>query len=90
MHISRLVSVLAAISSYVLANPPHQHQQQEIGNEQSATVVARQTSADLELLSVGNKAFRDNIAATDPGLLQKLADEGQCMSRLSSKIHVGY
>jgi hypothetical protein len=68
MHIFSLVSILATVSSYVLANPPH----------------------DLELLSTGNKAFRDNIAATDPGLLQKLADEGQCMRRLPSKFHVGY
>jgi carbonic anhydrase len=88
MHIFSLVSVLAAISC-VLANPLHRQQQREIrtmGSEQSAKVVARETSSDLELLSTGNQAFRDNIAATDPGLLQKLADEGQCMSCLPSKI----
>jgi len=50
MHVFSLVSILAAIS-YVLANPPH-------GSEQSAKVVARETS--LKLLSMGNKAFRDN------------------------------
>ena len=75
MHAFSLVSVLAAVS-YVLANPP----QREI------KVVARHTSEDLDLLSTGNKAFRDNIAATDPGLLQKLADEGQCMRRLPSNV----
>jgi hypothetical protein len=58
MHIFNLVSILAAIS-HVLANPPH-------GSEQSAKVVARETS--LKLLSMGNKAFRDN---------EKVADECQ-------------
>ena len=58
MHVFNLVSILAAIS-HVLANPPH-------GSEQSAKVVARETS--LKLLSMGNKAFRDN---------EKVADEGQ-------------
>ena len=58
MHIFNLVSILAAIS-HVLANPPH-------GSEQSAKVVARETS--LKLLSIGNKAFRDN---------EKVADECQ-------------
>ena len=42
-------------------------------------VLASETQGDLELLLMGNKVFRDNIAATDPGLLQRLADEGQCM-----------
>jgi hypothetical protein len=41
-----------------------------------------QKFGDLELFSTGNKAFRDNIAATDPGFLTKLANEGQCMMRL--------
>ena len=58
MHVFNLVSILAAIS-HVLTNPPH-------GSEQSAKVVARETS--LKLLSLGNKAFRDN---------EKVADEGQ-------------
>ena len=75
MRTFSLVFVLAAVS-YVLANPP----QREI------KVVARDTSEDLDLLSTGNKAFRNNIAATDPGLLQKLADEGQCMRHLPSKV----
>jgi carbonic anhydrase len=75
MHAFSLVSVLAAVS-YVLANPL----QREI------KVVVRDTSEELDLLSTGNKAFRDNIAATDPGLLQKLADEGQCMRLPPSKV----
>jgi len=58
MHIFNLVSILAAIS-HVLADPPH-------GSEQSAKVVARETS--LKLLSMGNKAFSDN---------EKVADECQ-------------
>jgi len=87
MHIFSLMSVLAA-SSYVLANPllPQQRETPIAGSEPTAKVVGRETSSDLELLSTGNKAFRDNIAATDPGLLQRLADEGQCMRRLPSKI----
>ncbi|KIM46960.1 hypothetical protein M413DRAFT_440519 [Hebeloma cylindrosporum] len=80
MHAFGLAFVLAAISS-VLTHPIHQEQRQEIhvvGREQSTMVpVAPETSAELELLSKGNKAFRDNIAVTDPGLLKKLADEGQ-------------
>lgn len=40
-------------------------------------VLAHETPGDLELLLMGNKVFRDNIAITDPGLLQRLADEGQ-------------
>ena len=58
MHAFDLVSILAAISR-VLTNPPH-------GSEQSAKVVARETS--LKLLSMGNKVFRDN---------EKVADERQ-------------
>jgi len=58
MHVFNLVSILAAIS-HVLANPPH-------GSEQSAKVVACETS--LKLLSMRNKAFRDN---------EKVADECQ-------------
>ena len=80
MHAFSLAFVLAAISS-VLTHPVHQEQRREIrviGREQSARVVARETSVDLELLSAGNKAFRDGISATDPELLKKLADEGQC------------
>jgi len=83
MHAFSLVSVLAAVS-YVLADLP-QREIRIIGSGQSAKVVARDTSSDLDLLSMGNKAFRDNIAATDPALLQKLADEGQCI-RLPSKV----
>jgi len=45
--------------------------------------LANETSGELELLLMGNKAFRDNIAVTDPGLLQRLADEGQCMRHSS-------
>lgn len=88
MHAFSLVFVLAAISS-VLTHPVHQQQRREIrviGREQSAKVVTRENSTDLELLSTGNKAFRENLAATDPELLKKLADEGQCMRRLPSII----
>jgi len=80
MHAFILAFVLATISS-VLTHPVHQEQRREIrviGREHSAKVVARETSVDLELLSAGNKAFRDGIAATDPELLKTLADEGQC------------
>ena len=84
MHAFNLVSVLAAVS-YVLANPS-QREIRIVGNGQSSKMVARDTSEDLKLLSTGNEAFRDNIAATDPGLLQKSADEGQCMRRPPSKI----
>ncbi|KIM46966.1 hypothetical protein M413DRAFT_422536 [Hebeloma cylindrosporum] len=76
MHISSLLSILVAIS-YVLADPSNHHQQRGIRSEQFPKLIARETTSDLELLSRGNKAFRDNIAASDPGLLQKLADEGQ-------------
>jgi len=55
MHIFNLVSILAAIS-HVLADPPH-------GSEQSAKVVACETS--LKLLSMGNKAFSDNEKVAD-------------------------
>jgi len=80
MHTPSLVSVLVAISS-VLAHPHiHQEQRREIqiiGRQQSATVVARETSADLELLAAGNKEFRDHIDTIDPGHLQRLNDKGQ-------------
>ena len=86
MHTPSLVFVLVAISS-VFARPPlHQEQRREIrviGREQSAKVVARENSADLELLATGNKEFRDRINTTDPGLLQKLNDKGQCTRRSS-------
>ena len=92
MHAASLFFVLAAISS-VLTHPVHQERREIriIGREQSTKVVAPETSGELELLSTGNKVFRDNLAATDPELLKKLADEGQGMRRLPSlNYNVGY
>jgi len=49
-------------------------------------VLADRFSGDLNVLLLGNKAFRDTMAATDPGLLQDLADAKHCMNYLPADI----
>ena len=49
-------------------------------------VLADPFSGDLEVLLLGNKAFRDNMAATNPGFLRDLADAKRCMNHLPSNI----
>ncbi|KAF8155566.1 carbonic anhydrase [Crassisporium funariophilum] len=77
-----LLFALAAATS-VFSHPVHHEPRDRelhiIGREQEAKiVVAGETpSSELELLVAGNKAFRDGIASTDSGLLEKLTVEGQ-------------
>ena len=49
-------------------------------------VLADPFSGDLNVLLLGNKAFRDTMAATEPGFLQDLADAKHCMNHLPFNI----
>jgi carbonic anhydrase len=67
---------LVAVSS-VVAHPVHQPREITIIGREQSIRLPRQDASDFEVLSTGNKAFKDNIASTNPDLLQKLADDGQ-------------
>ncbi|PPQ69674.1 hypothetical protein CVT24_001207 [Panaeolus cyanescens] len=74
---SSLFFALTAISS-VMAHPIQQVRELTIiGREQSIRLPRQDSSAAFDVLTTGHKAFKDNLAATDPGLLQRLADDGQ-------------
>ncbi|KAF8174076.1 carbonic anhydrase [Pholiota molesta] len=82
MHASSFVFLTLAAISSVFAHPIHHAELRIVGRAQSAKFIRSEAAAvtnatGFEVLSGGNKAFRQNIANTDPKLLQTLADEGQ-------------
>ncbi|KAF8965042.1 carbonic anhydrase [Flammula alnicola] len=84
MHTSGLAFVAFAAISTVFTHPTHQVEELRIVGRAQSARIARETTteaatsvAGLELLSTGNKAFRENIAKSDPALLKTLTDEGQ-------------
>ena len=59
----------------------HHHERRDlhiVGRHQSVKI-ARASTTEFDLISNGNKAFREGIATSDPELLKKLADDGQSM-----------
>lgn len=79
----RLTVALAAVSS-VFSHPLHHRRRGEyrIINRTQSTIYKREerdTRNILQLLSDGNKAFRDSLAINNPTLLRNLTDEGQCL-----------
>lgn len=70
----KLLFALAALSS-AFAHPIHEARDMRIVGRTTSAVVRRQESGGSEFAAIieGNNAFR----ASDPALLQKLADEGQ-------------
>ncbi|RDB29961.1 Carbonic anhydrase 2 [Hypsizygus marmoreus] len=72
-----LASVALLALSPISAHPFHAtwKEVRMVGLTQSAKRAAH--AAELDLLGEGNKKFRENIQASDPGLLKQLTDEGQ-------------
>lgn len=75
---SSLFFALVAVSS-VIAHPIHQARELTIIGREQSIRIPRQDKSVFDVLTTGNQAFKDNLAANDPGLLQKLADDGQGM-----------
>uniref|UniRef100_A0A8H7XUL0 Carbonic anhydrase n=1 Tax=Psilocybe cubensis TaxID=181762 RepID=A0A8H7XUL0_PSICU len=77
MRASSLVFVVFWAVASVLAHPVNQQRDIKIiGRTESVKVVA-ETSNRLQMLSIGNQAFRDKLSKESPTLLKTLADEGQ-------------
>lgn len=81
MFATRLVLALLAVAS-AFAHPVDQRQSRDIrivGRTQSAVQPARRADhlSEFEVLIEGNKQFRAEVEAQDPGLLKKLTDDGQ-------------
>lgn len=80
MRPSSLLFVVLTVVSSVVAHPISQTRELKIiGRTLSARVTAEASasSASLDVLAKGNQAFREGLSKNNPGLLQKLADEGQ-------------
>ncbi|PPQ81677.1 hypothetical protein CVT25_013355 [Psilocybe cyanescens] len=78
MRTSCLVFVVFSAIASIAAHPVNQQRDiRIIGRTESVKVVAETSSNRLEMLSIGNQAFRDKLTKETPDLLKKLADEGQ-------------
>lgn len=75
-----LIFVISALLAPlgVFAHPVHSH------NSRGVTHVHSRETPELDILFEGNAQFRSNIEGSDPGLLKKLADDGQGQSQYCS------
>jgi len=75
----RTASVFFALAgaSVVLSRPTYHVDRRSVVVGRSALANVARSTTTLDGLLEGNKAFRDEMAGSEAGLLQKLADEGQ-------------